>query len=123
MTCVCGVGESNETCCLPIIKGEAPAKTAEALMRARYAAYVLGEVDFILESVHPDSPGEPDRRTTEAWSKNADWQGLKSSPLKRAANKTTRAWLSSSPASIFKTRPNNTTSGRASSATTRSGST
>lgn len=45
-------------------------------MRARYAAYVLGEIDFIIDSVHPDSPGEADRRTTEAWSKNADWQGL-----------------------------------------------
>jgi SEC-C motif-containing protein len=76
VTCVCGLGESNETCCLPIIKGKTPAKTAEALMRARYAAYVLAEVDFIIDSVHPNSPGEADRRTTEAWSKNADWKGL-----------------------------------------------
>lgn len=76
MTCVCGLGPSTETCCLPIIQGTAPAKTAEALMRARYAAYVLQEVDFILDSVHPDSPGEADRRTTEAWSKNAEWKGL-----------------------------------------------
>lgn len=76
MTCVCGLGESTETCCLPIIKGTAPAKTAEALMRARYAAYVLQEIDFILDSVHPNSPGEADRRTTEAWSKNAEWKGL-----------------------------------------------
>lgn len=47
MPCVCGIGESTESHCLPIIKGEKAAATAEALMRARYAAYALGEVDFM----------------------------------------------------------------------------
>jgi SEC-C motif domain protein len=76
VTCVCGLGESTETCCLPIISGKVVAKTPEAVMRSRYAAYVLGEVDYILGSVHPDSPGEADRKTTEAWSKAAKWTGL-----------------------------------------------
>ncbi len=76
MSCVCGVGESTETCCLPIIQGKAKAKTAEALMRSRYAAYVLKEIDYLLDSIHPDSPGEADRRTTEAWAQAADWKGI-----------------------------------------------
>jgi len=76
LSCVCGLGESNETCCLPIIRGEKSAETAEALMRARYSAYVLGEIDFVMDSVHPDSPGEADRNSTEQWSRNADWEGL-----------------------------------------------
>lgn len=76
MSCVCGVGESTESCCLPIIQGKKPAATAEALMRSRYAAYVLHEIDHLLNSVHPDSPGEADRRTTEAWSKSAEWKGM-----------------------------------------------
>jgi SEC-C motif domain protein len=76
VTCACGLGESTEKCCLPIIRGEAPAKTAEALMRSRYTAYVVGDVDYVLNSVHPDSPGQADRASTEAWSKAADWQGL-----------------------------------------------
>jgi SEC-C motif-containing protein len=76
VSCVCGLGESTETCCLPIIKGTAPAKTAEALMRSRYAAYVLQEIDYLLKTVHPDSPGEADEQTTEAWSKAATWKGL-----------------------------------------------
>jgi SEC-C motif-containing protein len=45
-------------------------------MRARYSAYTQHEVDFLLGSVHPDSPGEVDRRSTEAWAKHAEWQGL-----------------------------------------------
>ncbi len=76
MTCVCGVGESTETCCLPIIKGKQSAKTAEALMRSRYAAYVLEEIDHLMNSVHPDSPGEADRKSTEAWAKAAEWDRI-----------------------------------------------
>jgi SEC-C motif-containing protein len=45
-------------------------------MRARYTAYTQHEVDFLLSSVHPDSPGEVDRRSTEAWAKHAEWHGL-----------------------------------------------
>ncbi len=76
MPCVCGIGESTETHCLPIIKGQKPAETAEALMRARYAAYVLGEVDFILDSHTPEAGKDVDRASTEAWSKNSKWLGL-----------------------------------------------
>jgi SEC-C motif-containing protein len=45
-------------------------------MRSRYAAYVLGEIDYLLETIHPDSPGEADAKSTEAWSRAADWKGL-----------------------------------------------
>jgi SEC-C motif-containing protein len=45
-------------------------------MRSRYAAYVLGKVDHILESLHPDHRKDVDREATEAWSKSADWRGL-----------------------------------------------
>jgi len=45
-------------------------------MRARYSAYAKGEVDFLLESLHPDSAGDVDRASTKAWSQNADWHGL-----------------------------------------------
>ena len=76
MPCICGIGESTETHCLPIIKGEQQAATAEALMRSRYTAYVLGEVDYILDSLHPDNRNDVDRNATEAWSKKATWKGL-----------------------------------------------
>jgi SEC-C motif-containing protein len=61
---------------LPIIRGEQRAETAEALMRARYAAYALGEVDFILKSHTDDAGKDVDRKSTEAWSKHSKWQGL-----------------------------------------------
>ena len=76
MTCICGIGESTETHCGPILKGERQAETAEALMRARYTAYATGEIDFIMESLHPEHRKDVDRNATEAWSKNATWKGL-----------------------------------------------
>ena len=75
MSCPCGVGESYESCCEPIIKGGRPA-TAEALMRARYTAYARGEIDFLMDSLHPDAAKDSDRKSTEVWAKSADWQGL-----------------------------------------------
>ncbi len=76
MPCECGIGESTETHCLPIIKGEKKADTAEALMRARYTAYVLGEVDFVLASHTEEAGKDVDRKSTELWSKQSTWLGL-----------------------------------------------
>ena len=75
MSCPCGVGKTYESCCEPIIKGQA-AKTAEALMRARYTAYTKHEIDFVMDSLHPAARKDADRNSTEAWSKNAEWHGL-----------------------------------------------
>lgn len=48
--CPCGSGISFETCCEPLLKG-AQADSAEKLMRSRYTAYVLGNLDYI-ENTH-----------------------------------------------------------------------
>lgn len=45
-------------------------------MRSRYSAYVLQEIDHLINSVHPDSPGEADRKTTEAWAASAEWDRI-----------------------------------------------
>jgi len=45
-------------------------------MRARYAAYALGDVDYILDTHDPDTAKDIDRRNTELWSKSSKWLGL-----------------------------------------------
>jgi len=45
-------------------------------MRSRYTAYVLGEIDYILGSLHPEHNQDVDRNATETWSKQADWKSL-----------------------------------------------
>jgi SEC-C motif domain protein len=76
LICPCGSAKDYAQCCGPIIAGTAKAETAEALMRARYSAYVKCEVDFLLGSLHPDGSGGVDRESTKAWAQNADWHGL-----------------------------------------------
>lgn len=69
--CPCGSGHSLGRCCLPVIKG-LPAKTAEALMRSRYTAYVLGDESYLLRSWHPKT-----RPRSVEISGNEKWLGLK----------------------------------------------
>lgn len=44
--CPCGSGKPFEFCCGPLIAGR-PAPTAEALMRSRYSAFVIGNLDYL----------------------------------------------------------------------------
>lgn len=50
--CPCDPQRLYADCCGPLHAG-AVAATAEALMRSRYSAYVLGERDYLLASWHP----------------------------------------------------------------------
>jgi SEC-C motif-containing protein len=76
VSCVCGSGKAAESCCQEIIKGQRAAATAEELMRARYAAYVHGDVDFLIESTLPEGRGDIDRDTTAVWSQQSTWLGF-----------------------------------------------
>jgi SEC-C motif-containing protein len=53
--CPCGSGTKYKRCCRPLHTG-APAATPEALMRSRYCAYAIGEVDYLLATTHPEGP-------------------------------------------------------------------
>ena len=75
-TCPCGSEKPYADCCEPIIRGEREPETAEALMRARYSAYVNAEIDFIMASQHPDTVDNADREVTENWASGSDWLGL-----------------------------------------------
>ena len=53
-TCPCESGKTYKACCESYHLGIA-APTAEALMRSRYTAYVLGLEDYLLQTWHPDT--------------------------------------------------------------------
>ncbi|MCB1724540.1 MAG: YchJ family protein [Gammaproteobacteria bacterium] len=75
-SCPCGSGHEYESCCQPYIEGTAIPPTAELLMRSRYSAYVRHAIDYLGETLHPDSRGDWDREATRRWAENAGWQGL-----------------------------------------------
>jgi SEC-C motif-containing protein len=74
--CPCGSGAVYADCCEPVITGARPAETAEQLMRARYAAYVGVQADFLFDSTHPDHRQGYDHKGTKEWAASAEWEGL-----------------------------------------------
>ena len=74
--CPCGSGQGLDACCGAIIGGT-PAPTAETLMRSRYTAFVLGDIDY-LESTHaPEIRDDFNRSAAESVANDAEWLGLK----------------------------------------------
>lgn len=75
--CPCGSGKEYTACCGPIISGKLDAPTAEALMRARYSAYVKSEIGFIADScVRAEGQNDIDMDETRRWSEESQWLGL-----------------------------------------------
>lgn len=74
--CPCGSGSEFSTCCAPVLDDSRPATTAEALMRARYSAYVRGDIDFVMSSTLPASRSDSDVAAMRAWAEQAEWESL-----------------------------------------------
>lgn len=71
--CPCGNPDGYAACCGPLHAG-APAPDAEALMRSRYSAYVLGREDYLLATWHPDT--RPDTLGLARQQPAPTWLGL-----------------------------------------------
>src|SRR5215203_2202452 len=74
--CPCGSGSTFAECCEPIINGTRESQTAEELMRARYSAFVMGAIDFIVASTHSRTRKEIDLPFIREWSETSTWRGL-----------------------------------------------
>lgn len=57
--CPCGSGDELAQCCGPLLRDARPAPTAPQLMRSRYTAYALGDLEHLLSTWHPRT--RPDR--------------------------------------------------------------
>jgi SEC-C motif-containing protein len=75
-SCVCGSGVSFGQCCSPVLAGLEKAKTAQALMRSRYAAYVVGDIEHIKKTQNAKSGGDFDEANAKEWSEKSEWNGL-----------------------------------------------
>jgi SEC-C motif domain protein len=77
MSCSCGLNQSLDVCCGPIISGAIQASTAEQIMRARYTAYTQGQIDFIKKTLAPESQKEFSVGEAKKWAADSEWLGLK----------------------------------------------
>jgi SEC-C motif domain protein len=68
--CPCGSKIQYAKCCGAVISGRQKADTAEALMRSRYSAYVIGDIAYVLKTWHPSTrPQVLDADTLPKWYK------------------------------------------------------
>ena len=69
--CPCRSGMGYMECCGVAHTGQRKAATAEALMRSRYCAYILGDIPYLLRTWHPSTrPAVIDPAAIP------DWRGL-----------------------------------------------
>lgn len=67
---------SFEECCSPYLQGKKKAPTAEALMRARYAAYVVKNIDYI-DVTQIETKNEVfNKEEALKWAESSEWLGL-----------------------------------------------
>lgn len=74
--CPCGSMLEYHACCGLYHQGGLVAPTPEGLMRSRYSAYTLGNMEYIERTMQ----GKPlvgfNAQETEAWAKSVKWLGL-----------------------------------------------
>ena len=73
--CPCGSQRSMDECCGPIIAGT-PAQTAEALMRSRYTAFTLKNLDHIENTHALEIRKQYNRSAAQGVINDSEWLGL-----------------------------------------------
>jgi SEC-C motif domain protein len=77
LPCPCGSTLSFAKCCDGYIRGHRIPETAEALMRSRYTAYVIGQVPYLISTRHPDFRKPSEEADIRAWIKEVtSWDKL-----------------------------------------------
>lgn len=74
--CPCGTGKPFAFCCEPFIERVRNAPTAEKLMRSRYTAFVLGAIDYLVDTTAPEKRNLIDRAIIAEQVQCTTWTGL-----------------------------------------------
>lgn len=73
--CPCGSVQEIEACCGRYIDGS-PAPTAEATMRSRYTAHVLGNADYLADTLSAEQHADYDKDEAKQSFDDTKWLGL-----------------------------------------------
>ena len=72
-TCHCGNEKSYADCCAKAHHDINLARTAKALMRSRYCAYVLAKGDNLMKSHHSSTRPLKEKKAIIKWAKAVQW--------------------------------------------------
>lgn len=78
--CPCRSMDQNkltyENCCAPFVEGKKKAPTAESLMRSRYSAYVVKNIDYVDQTQIVVENETFDKEEALKWAESSEWMGL-----------------------------------------------
>lgn len=74
--CPCQSDLTYSECCLPYISGAKLPHSAEALMRSRFSAFALLEMDYVKHTTDPQVLNKIDFRANSEWAKQSDFYKL-----------------------------------------------
>lgn len=84
-TCCCGSQKSYNKCCLPFLSKKLIPETPEQLMRSRYSAFCIKDIEYLIATRHPSTRQPEERELLNQRIKITQWLGLK--VLKTSKNK------------------------------------
>ncbi len=88
--CHCNSGIDFDKCCSPYLEKKDYPKTAEALLRSRYSAFVCANVDYIRETHDPVTRGDFSQDDVLKWATESKWLGLKINSISNGLEKDER---------------------------------
>ncbi|SDU54899.1 YchJ family protein [Desulfobacula phenolica] len=75
--CCCGSRKTHELCCHPFLSGRLKPNTPEQLMRSRYSAFCLNDMDYLMSTHHFSTQDSNDREMLLKMFQKTQWLGLK----------------------------------------------
>jgi len=74
--CPCGSKKPTKYCCAMYLSGKKKPETAEKLMRSRYTAFALGNINYLIATLHPDQRKPDDYQELTKNIQHTNWLGL-----------------------------------------------
>ena len=75
--CPCNPENLFSECCGVFISGEVKAETPEQLMRSRYTAYAMADIDYIEKTMKGPAAEGFDKTSAKQWAESVQWVRLK----------------------------------------------
>ena len=85
--CYCQSSKSYQECCEPFHLGTASPESAEALMRSRYSAFAIKNMDYLRKTQDPQTREDFDRETNLQWAESVEFLGLEILKTEQNGNK------------------------------------
>lgn len=74
--CPCGSNRTYRDCCEMIISGKKEAASALELMKSRYVAFTMANVEYLMSSHHSKTRPVKESKQIKKWAESVQWMGL-----------------------------------------------